>query len=146
MRNKVFAKVSRSLLKPLIYMAVFWIFMDILPNTVFTAGPISKILAAAGFYVAYHCGLFILKFFKLRNNIIARFIMSSATTAGYLYLVDKYFSDILNLNPTYIGDTDLIIWQIPKLIELTDIYSIYIFCALILVFCCIIIEVSSKRS
>lgn len=121
MRNKVFAKVSRSLLKPLIYMAVFWIFMDILPNTVFTAGPISKILAAAGFYVAYHCGLFILKFFKLRNNIIARFIMSSATTAGYLYLVDKYFSDILNLNPTYIGDTDLIIWQIPKLIELTDI-------------------------
>ena len=146
MKNKGFKKLSRKLLTPLIYIAVFWIFMDILPNTAFNAGPVSKIIAAAGFYIAYHSGLLILKFFKLRNNVIARFLMSSATTSGYLYLLDKYFPDILNLNPTYIGNTNLVAWQIPKLIEITDIYTIYIFSALILVFCCLIIEVSFKRN
>lgn len=146
MKFKNFNKTSRKLLKPLIYVAVFWIFMDILPNTQFHAGPVSKIIASFGFYIAYHIGLFILSFFKLRSNIIARFMMSAATTTGYLLALDKFVPDILNLNATYVGNIDLVITKIPKLFELNDIYFICIFCAIILVLCCIIIEVSIKRN
>lgn len=146
MRKLRYSKTLKRLLKPLVYMAVFWIFMDILPNTSFSAGPVSKVIASFGFFVAYHIGHFILGFFRLKRNNIARFIMSSATTTGYLWLIDKYMPNILRLSATYVGDTDLIIWQIPKLFEITDIYYVYIFCALILTFCCIIIEISIKRN
>lgn len=146
MRIKNFSKTARTLLKPLIYVAVFWIFTDILPGTLFKAGPVSKLIASFGFYIAYHIGLFILNFFRLRSNVIARFMMSSATTTGYLLAVDKFMPDILDLNKTYVGNTDFVLFKIPQLFEITDIYFICIFCAIILVLCCIIIEVSIKRT
>lgn len=139
-------KTSRKLLKPLIYIAVFWIVMDLIPGVVYRAGSTSKILAATGFYMVFNLGTFLLSFFKLQVNYIARFIVSSITVGGYLFVLDKYLPDLLDLNPTYVGDIDLLFTRIPRLANITDIYLIALFCAIFLVICCIIIEVSIKRN
>lgn len=139
-------KNLRNLIKPLTYMSIFWIFTDLLPNTKFNGGPVSKLIASFGFFLAYHIGHFLLGFFKLRKNMVARAMMSTATVTGYLVLADKYLADIIDLNPTYVGNTDFIFFKVPVLFQLNDIFSICIFCALILVFCCIIVEVSNKRT
>ena len=138
-------KLGKNVIQYFIYFAIFWIFMDLLPGVIFKGGPISKTLAALGFLIAYSFGPMLLSFFKLHISIIAKFLINTVITTAYLLVCDKYLSDIIKLGPTYIGNTDLIAFKIPKLLVISDSYFVYIFCAIFLVFCCIIMERSSKR-
>jgi hypothetical protein len=138
-------KLGKGIVLFFVYFAVFWIFMDLLPGVFFKGGIVSKLLAAAGFLVIYALGPFLMKFFKLHYSLVAKFLVNTVLTAAYLWACDKYFPDIIKLGPTYIGNTDLIIFKIPTLLTITDIYFVYFFCAIFLVFCCIIMERSIKR-
>lgn len=142
---KIKLKLGKNLILVFIYFAIFWIFMDLLPGVAFKAGAVSKFLATSGFLIVYFLGPMLLSFFKLHISTLAKFLINTVLTAGYLWVCDKYLSDIIKLGPTYIGDVDLIAFKIPKLLVISDIYFVYFFCAIFLVFCCIIMERSIKR-
>ncbi len=136
--------MRKKILHFFINFAIFWIFIDLLANLSFPSMQAGKFYMGLGFAFIIALIPFILGFFKL-PKISALFVaLGIALTFGYFYLLNTYFSNLIQFYPTVIGNSDLIFVKIPTLIQLNDINSIFLFSSVILNLCSIILNKQVK--
>jgi hypothetical protein len=125
-------------------MAIFWLFMDMLPGANFRFNSLGRLIAALGFTFAISFGNFIIYFLKLPRLWFAYLISRLIMVLAYLWLLDTFLPAILDLGPSFLGNFDFILFKLPKLIELPNVYFTIAFSAPFLVICSIILEKLKK--
>lgn len=136
---------SKSLFDYSCYFSVFYIITDIISGIDYKYGTIAKVLTAIGFVLVYKLGIFFTGFFKLSYSKVLKFVITTATTSTYLWALNTYYKDILSIGNIKLGGYSVPFLNVPVIFEFNDIIFIYIFIAVILVICCIIIDNLNKR-
>ena len=137
-------KLRRNLLNFVLNISIFWIFFDILPFAEFRYHALGQIIAGFGFTLALVVGDMPIVFFKLPKIWISHLISRTIFVYAYLWAIDTYVPAIMKLGPSYLGGLDLVLFNIPKLISLPNIYLVLAFSAPFLVICSIIFEKLKK--
>lgn len=119
--------------------SIFWIFLDLLPNISFPSSYAGRLYVSLGYAFVINFVPFILGFFRFPKIPALIGAVGIAIVFAYLYILDSYFSSLLQFFPTVIGDADLIFFKLPLIMVLEDKNSIFLFSSTLLVICSIIL-------
>jgi len=123
---------------------IFWFYLDLMSGLSLPSGQAGKFYTALGFALVMNLVPFILGFFKFPKLPALILAAGVASVFGYFYILNSYFTNLVQFYPAVVGNADLLFFKIPRLMTLGDNNSIFLFSSVLLVICSIILSKQVK--
>jgi len=128
----------------LLNILVFFAIVAIVPGLNSPNGPIPIILVGSVFSLIMIFLTKIVRFFKFPDSIPAKLIFGTILNSLLFFLIQAQGSDLITLSKTYIGGSNFLFFNIPKIFEIQDLTIVVIYIAFLLTICSIILTKLAK--
>ena len=107
-------------------------------------GAFGRILLGIGYAIIFISIQPILHFFRLPNTLLVKIIAGLVLIIAYLFLISTQTVQLLTITKGFVGGTDFILFNSPRLITLDTQVGVIIASSIILLVCSIIVEKLKK--
>ena len=136
--------MQKKIYRVIVNMLIFITFASFMPGVVVGNGPAGHIIAGLGYSLIFIAIKNVLVFFKLPLTMPFRLGTGMIVVCAYLGLLATQTGSFFTMTKGYIGNIDLILFKIPKIMVIDNQTGMVITSAIILLGCSIIMEKLKK--